>query len=71
MKDPHAAVACNLSKEDSICSVAETLNTERDSMKGNRTAQLWLQYMDMIENLRKCIKAERVDDWTLHLQAVQ
>ena len=71
MTEPHAAIAWDLSKEESIRAVAESLNAERDSMKGNRTAQLWLQYMNMIETLRKFVKAERVGDWMLHLQAVQ
>ena len=67
MTDPHVAIAWDLSREESIRSVAETLNAERDSM----TAQLWLQYMNMIEILRKFIKAERVGDWMLHLQAIE
>ena len=34
-----------------------------------RTAQLWLQYLDMIAI--KCIKAECTGNWMLHLAAVQ
>ena len=39
--------------------------------KKHRTAQLWLQYMKMIDILRRFIKAERIGNWNLHLQAVQ
>lgn len=39
-------------------------------MKDLRTAQLWLQNIDMIRVLLTFIKAERTRDWQLHLQAV-
>ncbi|EDO40541.1 predicted protein [Nematostella vectensis] len=32
------------------------------------TAALWLQYMDMIDILRRFVKAERTANWQLHLQ---
>ena len=35
-----------------------------------RTAQLWLQYMDMVQILCQFIKAERTGDWFLHLKSV-
>ena len=35
-----------------------------------RTAKLWLQYLDMIILLKKLIKAERLGNWSLHLQAL-
>ena len=39
-------------------------------MKSSRTATMWLQYMDMVDILRKYIRAERTGNWELHLQAV-
>ena len=38
----------------------------KESMKDLRTAQLWLQYMDMIDIMRTFIKSERTGDWKLH-----
>lgn len=49
---------------------ARRIKDIRISMMGQRTAKLWLLYMDMIDILRKFIKAERTGEWKLHLQAV-
>ena len=46
------------------------MSKEKGSMKDLRTAQLWLQYMDMIDILRNFIRSERIGDWTLHLQTL-
>ena len=41
------------------------------SCESSRTAVLWLQYyIDMIDILRKFIRAERTGNWDLHLQAL-
>ena len=40
------------------------------SLSGQRTAVLWLQYMEMVDILRKFIKGERTGDWKLHLEAI-
>ena len=37
----------------------------------SRTSALWIQYMDMVDILRKYIRAERIGSWELHLQAAQ
>ena len=34
------------------------------------TAQLWFQYIDMISIVCKSIKAQRIGNWLLHLEAV-
>ena len=39
-------------------------------MKNLRSAQLWLQYMDMIEILRNFIRSECIGDWTIHLKTL-
>lgn len=39
-------------------------------MKDNRTALLWLQYLDMVDILCMFIKAQRTGNWRLHLQAL-
>ena len=36
----------------------------------NRTAKLWLQYMDMVDILRKSIKAERTGHWVRHFESL-
>ena len=38
-------------------------------MKRSRTSTLWLQYMKMLDILRRFIKAERIGNWRLHLKA--
>ena len=39
--------------------------------KSSRTSALWVQYMSMIEILRKFIRAEHTGNWELHLQSIQ
>ena len=34
------------------------------------TAKLWLQYIEYVETLKECIRAERKGDWNLHLIAI-
>ena len=36
----------------------------------SKTAQLWFQYIDMISIVCKSIKAQRIGNWLLHLEAV-
>ncbi|KAG1678943.1 hypothetical protein GQR58_013119 [Nymphon striatum] len=40
------------------------------SMKSSRTAKLWLQFMKMMEILRKFLKGERLGLWELHMTAM-
>ena len=40
-------------------------------MDGHRTAQLWLQYMDMVDILRRFARAERTGNWHLHLRTLR
>lgn len=37
----------------------------------NRTATLWLQYLEMVNILQEFIKAERTGDWNQHLQSIR
>ena len=39
-------------------------------MADQRTSVLWMEYIKMIDILKRFIKAERTGDWKLHLQAV-
>ena len=50
--------------------ISRVLQTLTESLTKDRTAKLWLQYMDMVKILRKFIKAEHMGNWSLHLEAV-
>ena len=43
---------------------------QKNRLHGQRTAALWLQYLDMIAILRKFIKAEQTGSWDQHLETV-
>ncbi|WAR13479.1 hypothetical protein MAR_027659 [Mya arenaria] len=43
----------------------------KSSLGSNRTAQLWLQYMDMVAILKRFIKAVRTGNWELHLMTMK
>ncbi|CAG2257195.1 unnamed protein product [Mytilus edulis] len=60
--------ACDDVLKDQIKS---RIDNFRESHKSYRTSQLWFQYMDMIDILRRFIKAERTGNWELHLQTVK
>ena len=50
----------------------DRLQTHAESAKmSSRTSALWVQYMNMVDILRKFIRAERTGNWALHLQAMQ
>ena len=49
--------------------VQELLNKEIESLATSRTAKLWLQYMTMVNILKKFIRAERTGNFQLHLEA--
>ena len=52
--------------------IKDSLKNHSESVKkSSRTSALWVQYMDMIDILRKFIRAERTGNWELHLQALQ
>ncbi|XP_065915240.1 uncharacterized protein [Dysidea avara] len=53
-----------------LARIDDSLQNKKEILKTSRTAKLWLQYMDMIDVLRKHIRAERIGNWDLHLQAV-
>lgn len=56
---------------DILSGITAALEEERQTLTNCRTAQLWLQYMQMIQILCRFIKAERTGNWALHLHAVQ
>lgn len=53
-----------------VQNISKRLEQIKSSLGSQRTAVLWMLYMDMIDILRKSIKAERTGNWSLHLQSV-
>ena len=84
VENPDLQEACSLyedlirkSKTAEEVSAADVLSRikclpqeHRELLKEDRTALLWLQYMDMVDILRLFIKAERTSNWKLHLRAL-
>ena len=58
-------------REDVFIEVSNQLETHRKRLCGSRTAALWLQYMHMIDIMRKSIKAERTGNFKMHLESVK
>ena len=56
---------------DVLCIIKHMIERQKDALKQSRTACLWLQYMDMMDILRRFIKAERTGNWDLHLHTVR
>ena len=54
-----------------LLTIKEHMTIVMDNLQDNRTAKLWMQYLDMVRILRKLLKAERLGNWLLHLQAVR
>ena len=61
---------CYTCQEEIIDDINDKLVQVIDSLKVARTSRLWIQYMEMIDILRKSLKAERTGDWKLHLASV-
>ena len=56
----------------SLAEVAKKFSSLKQSLsEKSSTAKLWIQYMEMIDILKKFIQAERTGNWDLHLQAVE
>ena len=68
MNDPNTADEVISSK--CMRRIAWRIEEEKQSMRNNPTACLWLMYIDMVTILQSFIKAERTGNWELHLQTV-
>ena len=60
-----------LCKSEVVGRYENAIALQKESLQGSRTAKLWLQYMDMVDILRKYIRAERLGNWLLHLKTTQ
>ena len=65
-----ATIAEQVCSDKVLRKIAEKLENKRNCLQNQRTAVLWMQYMGMVDVLRKFIKAEHTANWDLHLQAV-
>ena len=56
-------------EDETVSQIQEILTKEKNSLSHSRTANLWLQYMDMIDTLQGYIRGERLSNfpWHLHL----
>ena len=52
-----------VSSASAISKIKHLLKQQKESLQHNRTAKLRLQHMDMVDILRKSIKAERTGHW--------
>ena len=59
-----------VSSASAISKIKHLLQQQKKSLQDNRTAKLWLQYMDMVDILRKPIKAERTGHWVQHFESL-
>ena len=59
-----------VSSASAISKIKHLLQQPKESIQDNRSAKLWLQYMDMVDILRKSIKAERTGHWAQHLESL-
>ncbi|KAG1687728.1 hypothetical protein GQR58_008303 [Nymphon striatum] len=57
-------------QSEELIRVTDRLQTSQQFMKSSRTAKLWLQFMKMMEILRKFLKGERLGLWELHMTAM-
>ncbi|CAH3196081.1 unnamed protein product [Porites evermanni] len=68
--DEEATPPEEVSSASAISKIKHLLQQQKESLQDNRTAKLWLQYMDMVDILRKSIKAERTGHWAQHLESL-
>ena len=59
-----------VSSASAINKIKHLLQQQKESLQENFTAKLWLQYMDVVDILRKSIKAERSGHWVRHFESL-
>ena len=55
---------------DHIISIQGKLEHYKENLNENKTAKLWLMYIEMINIVCKITKAQRTGNWLLHLEAI-
>ena len=59
-----------MANDEAIARIQAICDGQMETLAKDPTASLWVQYLDMIRILRKFIRAERLGNWYLHLEAV-
>ena len=60
-----------LGENNAVKTMKKRIQALKDSFGQNRTAKLWIEYMNMIDLLRQFITTERSGHWLLHLKSLQ
>jgi hypothetical protein len=60
-----------LGENNAVKTLKKRIQALKDSVGQNRTAKIWIEYMNMIDLLRQFITAERSGHWLLHLKSLQ
>ena len=66
----NSMTVADVCKMNTIDKIHSKLQIKVNSLASSENASLWLQYMEMINILRKFIRVERTGNWGLHLQAL-
>ena len=56
--------------DEAIARIQAIRDGHVETLAKDPTASLWIKYLDMIQILRKFIRAKRMGNWYLHLEAV-
>ena len=56
---------------DVLCGIRHMIERQKEALKQSRNACWSLQYMDMMDILRRFIKAEQTGNWDLHVHTVR
>ena len=68
----HEVDLAYVESDENVRNIEQLLDAKLEDMsKKNRTSKLWNQHIKMLEILRKFNKAERTENWMLHLQSVR
>ena len=59
------------STAECVQKVQEQLCRQKQTLRNQKTATLWLLYLEMVTILKKFIRAERTGNWKLHLEALR
>lgn len=59
-----------LDNDSDLIALHLKLEEVKTSLQDLKTSKLWIQYLRMIDLLRKFMKGERMGDWSLHLQCL-
>ena len=56
--------------EEHTADVSGKLQSFKNNLKDNKTAKLWVMYLEVINRVCKLTKAQTTGNWLLHLEAI-